>query len=131
MTTTQTDIGKALLQGYVDSINSNDLEGLLALFAEDVQWEDPYGSEPVYGRAALREVYAPALDTLQLRLDTPIRGSHGDRAAMAFTFEGRLGGKRVRARAIDVITVNNEGLIAHFQAYWAPDDLEWLDDEDH
>lgn len=87
----------------------------------------PYGTEPVHGRAALREIYAPVIGTLQLTLDTPIRGSHGDRAAMAFSFEWVVDGKPARARAIDLITVNDQGLISGFQAHWAPDDTELPD----
>ncbi|WP_394940398.1 nuclear transport factor 2 family protein [Psychromicrobium sp. YIM B11713] len=116
--------GKRVLQSYIDTINANDLEGLLGLFAEDVEWEDPYGSPVRKGREALREVYSPLIGSLNMTLDGPIRGSEGNRAAMAFSFEVEIDGKRFGATAIDVVSLNEAGLITHFQAYWSPGDLE-------
>ncbi len=73
------------------------------------------------GRAAIEEFYTNAIASgAKLTLDTPIRGSHGDRAAMAFTID--VPGMRIRA--IDVMTFNSEGKITQMQAHWGPNDIE-------
>ena len=73
------------------------------------------------GRAAIEEFYTKAIASgAKLTLDGPIRGSHGNRAAMAFTID--VPGMRIRA--IDVMTFNEEGKITHMQAHWGPDDIE-------
>jgi steroid delta-isomerase len=43
------------LRRYISSWATNDIEGRVALFAEDVIIEDPAGSRPLVGRVALRE----------------------------------------------------------------------------
>ncbi|WP_280446761.1 nuclear transport factor 2 family protein [Nocardia brasiliensis] len=126
MTTNTSAAAVQAAQNYLDALCGNDLDSLIALFADDVTWEDPVGSEPVRGRAALRKIYAPVVGNFSAQLDTPIRGSHANRAAMAFTFEADLDGTRSRARAIDIITVNDNGRITGLQAYWSIGDVEAL-----
>jgi steroid delta-isomerase len=114
---------KKALQAYVDGFNVGDPAAIVALFADDAVIEDPVGSPPISGRAALEEFYANAIDTgAKLTLDGPIRGSHGNGAAMAFTIE--VASMNLRIRAIDVMTFNDEGQIIEMRAYWGPDDME-------
>lgn len=112
---------KQALQTYIDAFNANDALTVSGLFADDAVVEDPVGNPPITGRAAIDEFYTNAVASgAKLTLDTPVRGSHGDRAAMAFTID--LPGMRIRA--IDVMTFNPEGEITRMEAHWGPDDLE-------
>lgn len=114
---------KAALQGYVDGFNAGDPAAVAALFADDAVVEDPVGHPPVAGRPAIDEFYANAIaGGAKLSLDGPIRGSHGDRAAMAFTVEVPAMGMRIRA--IDVMTFGPDGKIVKMEAHWGPDDIE-------
>ncbi|MCQ0014874.1 hypothetical protein LUX39_14875 [Actinomadura madurae] len=61
----------------------------------------------------------PSPGGAKLSLDGPIRGSHGDRAAMAFTID--VPGMRIRA--IDVMTFGADGKIVRMDAHWGPDDI--------
>jgi hypothetical protein len=44
---------------HIELFNAHDLEGFLALFSEDLEVSEvPAGSEPPFGKARLRELYA-------------------------------------------------------------------------
>ncbi|NYD50644.1 hypothetical protein BJY14_006627 [Actinomadura luteofluorescens] len=79
---------KQALQAYVDTFNAGDATAVCGLYADDAVIEDPVGHPPISGRAAIEEFYSNAIaGGAKLTLDAPIRGSHGDRAAMAFTVD--------------------------------------------
>ncbi|MDL4815871.1 nuclear transport factor 2 family protein [Actinomadura opuntiae] len=112
---------KSALQAYVDGFNSGDPAAVTGLFADDAVVADPVGNPPIEGRAAIEEFYGNAVSAgAKLSLDGPIRGSHGDRAAMAFTVD--VTGMRIRV--IDVMTFGDDGKIVRMEAHWGPDDIE-------
>ena len=113
---------KRALQDYVDHFAKGDAAAVAALFADDATIEDPVGRPPISGRAAIDEFYANAVASgAKLSLDGPIRGSHGDSAAMAVTID--VPGV-VRIRAIEVMTFDDDGRITSMRAFWGPDDIE-------
>jgi hypothetical protein len=59
----------------------------------------------------------------RLELDTPIRGSHGQSAAKAFTIHLNVDGKKTIIRAIDVMTFDDSGKIIDMKAYHGPSDV--------
>ena len=62
---------------------------------------------------------------LTVRLAAPVRGSHGNAAAMAFEVDAPApGGARVTIRVIDVMTFNAQGQFSSMRAFWAPDDMD-------
>ncbi|MWA00164.1 steroid delta-isomerase [Actinomadura sp. LD22] len=112
---------KRTLQAYVDGFNSGDPAAVTGLFADDAVVVDPVGNPPMEGRAAIEEFYGNAVSAgAKLSLDAPIRGSHGDTAAMAFTID--VPGMRIRV--IDVMTFGADGKIVRMEAHWGPDDVE-------
>ena len=113
------------LQRYIDAINARDTQAVVALYADDATVEDPVGTPPIAGRAAIAAFYAKVVPMgITLRLAAPIRGSHGNAAAMAFEVDApsRDGGRNV-IRVIDVMTFNAAGRFASMRAYWASDDM--------
>jgi steroid Delta-isomerase len=111
---------KAAMQAYLDAFNSGSAEAVVALFAEDATVEDPVGTPLKQGRGALLEFYRSSIATgAKLSLDTPVRGSHGNSAAMAFT--AKIG--PVTVRVIDVMTFDEAGQFTSMKAYFAPDDI--------
>ncbi|TDC53177.1 DUF4440 domain-containing protein [Actinomadura sp. KC345] len=112
---------KQTLQAYVDAFNAGDPKAIVALYTDDAVIEDPVGNPPIAGGAAIEEFYTNAIaGGAKLTLDGPIRGSHGDRAAMAFTVD--VPGMKIRA--IDVMTFDADGKIVRMDAHWGPDDIE-------
>lgn len=115
---------RAAMQAYIDRMNAADLEGIVALYAEDATIEDPVGGgKLISGKAAIREFYTGSLQTkAQLKLVSPIRTSHGDSAAMAFEVSLDWGGP-VTIRVIDVMSFNAQGEFTSMRAYWGPEDM--------
>ncbi len=116
---------KDTLQRYLDAYNRQDLEAVVALYCDDASVEDPYGTPPRRGREEIRTFYRQAMTSgAHLSLSAPIRGSHGDAAAMAFDaiLDGPQG--RLRVSVIDVMTFDEAGQIRSMRAYFGPGDIQ-------
>lgn len=112
---------KAALQAYIDGFNNGDAGAIAALYAPDAVVADPVGAAEIAGIEAITEFYRGAVASgAELVLDAPIRGSHGDRAAMAFTVTMPT----MRIRVIDVFTFAEDGRFARMEAHWGPSDIE-------
>lgn len=110
---------RAVAHRYVAAVNSHDLEGVLACFAEDAQVWDPMFERGFMGKRALRLFYEPVVTRTQLEFAGPIRGSFGNVIAAPVI-------ARIPATEVQVITVthfNDAGLIQKYEAYWGPDDV--------
>ncbi len=116
---------KNALQSYLDGFNQTDAELIISLFADDAKLEDPVGGgKIVEGKEAITKFYQGAVKVVKkLELDTPIRGSHGNSAAMAFTIYMEMNGKKSQIQAIDVMTFNDEGKIIDMKAYHGPSNV--------
>lgn len=111
---------KAALQTYLDHFNAGDLDALAGLFADDATVEDPVGAPAHHGKAAIRAFYQDAMKNgATLSLSAPIRGSHGNAAAMAF--EAKVGPLTIRI--VDVMTFDEAGKITSMKAYFGPEDF--------
>jgi steroid delta-isomerase len=113
------------MQAYIDNYNRDDLEGVVGLYADDATVEDPVGTPVKTGKAAIRAFYKYAMTTgARLSLAAPIRGSHGNSAAMAFDVKLSYQGSQMVIRVIDVMTFDEQGKFASMRAYWGPSDME-------
>jgi steroid delta-isomerase len=112
------------MQAYIDRYNQDDLEGVVGLYADDATVEDPVGTPVKSGKAAIREFYKFAMTTgARLKLAAPIRGSHGNSAAMAFDVNLNYQGSQMVIRVIDVMTFDAAGKFTSMRAYWGPSDM--------
>jgi steroid delta-isomerase len=118
-----TKIMKAKMLAYLDAFNARDAEAIANLYAANATLEDPVGSELKHGREAIAAFYRYAIQTgATLKLAAPVRGSHGNSAAMAF--DVAAGGGTMTIRVIDGMTFNEGGEITSMRAYWGLDDIE-------
>lgn len=116
---------KEAMQAYIDGFNRSDAQAIAALYADDASVEDPVGSKPRHGKAEITKFYEASIATgAKLKLAAPIRGSHGNAAAMAFDVELKMPEGQAIIRVIDVMTFNDEGKFSSMRAYWAPGDME-------
>jgi steroid delta-isomerase len=115
---------KAALQKYIDAFKAQDADALIVLFADDATIEDPVGSELVVGIENIAAFYRQGVQMVtHMELSAPIRGSHGNAAAMAFDFEMVYEGRKSRVSAIDVMEFDEEGKIKRMRAYHGPSDV--------
>jgi steroid delta-isomerase len=111
---------KAAMQAYIDTFNGGDAAAVAALYADAATVEDPVGSPVKHGRAEIEAFYAHSIATgAKLALDAPIRGSHGNSAAMAFS--ARIG--PITVRVIDVMTFDEAGRFTSMKAYFGRGDV--------
>ncbi len=110
-----------VLQRYVDLMSAGDCDGIMALYAADAVVEDPVGSEPRRGHAAISELYRSAAGKVRLELDGRVRVAAGSAAAPML---GRpTGMEGMVVEIVDVMTFNDDGLITSMRAYWSPDTI--------
>jgi steroid delta-isomerase len=114
---------KAALQAYIDGFNADDPEAIMALFADDAVIEDPVGS-PLKSRAAFEAFIRQGVKFgARLALAAPIRGSHGNHAAMVFTVTFVQDGVRYTTNSTDVMTFDAAGKIVRMDGLWGPGDV--------
>lgn len=116
---------KEAMQAYIDGFNRADAAAIAALYADDATVEDPVGSPLKHGKTEIRKFYELSIATgAKLKLAAPIRGSHGNAAAMAFDVELNMPEGRAIIRVIDVMSFDEDGKFSSMRAYWAPGDME-------
>lgn len=103
---------------YVDAWQRRDRDALLACFTEDVVHVDPYPSEPHVGRDGVGAFFDETVamtDAMHFEIGRVIIG--GDRGVFPFAVRSTVGGTDVEVDAVDIIEVDDDGLIRSMTAY--------------
>ncbi|QEY61702.1 steroid delta-isomerase [Metapseudomonas lalkuanensis] len=110
---------RAKLARYVELVDAVDIDGILALYAEDAVVEDPVGKPPYVGIEAISRFYREGLGRLNAsaRLDGSIRATCGC-GAVPFCVDLDWGGQARSIEVIDVMEFDAEGRIRSMKAYW-------------
>lgn len=106
---------------FFRAIEAVDPRGIASLFAEDAELEDPVGAVVIRGRANIEASFANGLaQSIQsAKITTVFAAPSGGRVAAHWTMTARtLDGREVLAEGIDVITVDDRGLIGRVEGYW-------------
>lgn len=137
---------KRLAIAHCERVNAADLDGLLALYAPDVRFEDPLGSGEQVGHEALRRHAGMAVEAGVVEEMGPVVAAQdGVHAAISVTATlsylpngpalaatGVLrppadeGSARLRVRYLMVVGVGEDGRMATMRAYWGPGDITVL-----
>lgn len=114
---------EAAVHEYVAAFDAGAPERVAALFAEDATVEDPVGTEPKVGQAAILEFYTASMQTgAKLKLEGPVRIC-GPYAAFAFSVLLNLGGKDMHVDVIDTFKFNDDGKVVEMRAYFGPTNM--------
>ncbi|MEU4143000.1 nuclear transport factor 2 family protein [Streptomyces parvulus] len=113
----------AAMQGYLDALNRADVEAITSLFADGATIEDPVGTGVHPAAEGLARLVGALPTGSTFTLDTPIRTSHANGAAMAFTVRTAVEGVPVEIHSIDVMQFDEAGLITQMRAYYGPSNL--------
>lgn len=111
---------RKIYEFYPDMVTKGDVDGILALYAEDATIEDPIGSELRTGLAAVREFYEASAGTITMKCSGPVRVAGLEAAAPLVVLMGPEG----EQRALDIISTlvfNEDGKIQSMRAYWSFD----------
>lgn len=118
MTAVNPALIRASVVRYLAAITSGDVDAVMALYSDDPTVEDPFGSEPVVGAAAVREFYERAC---AVPMQAKLTGQVGvTDAAAAFPFQLEVAGGQMTIDVIDVFHFDADGRIAQMRAYWGP-----------
>ncbi len=107
---------------YLEAVASGDAAAVAALYAEDGTLEDPVGTPPRAGRAAITEFYG-GLAGADITTELLTLRVAGDTAAFHFRVVTKAGEQSYTVEPIDVMTFNDAGEIATMRAVWAPADM--------
>ncbi len=113
----------AAVQAYVAAFDKGDPDAAAAIFAEDAVVEDPIGSPPHVGQAAIRAFYATSMKTgAKLILSGPPRLAPPH---LAFAMQVRLNwqGRDMAIDVIDTMEFNADGKVSRMQAYFGPSNM--------
>lgn len=114
------DTMEAVVRRYIRALNESDLNGIVALYAEDAMVEDPVGTPPHQGREAIRAFYARSLALkLDVDLEGPVRATANE-AAFAFRVSFVWDGQATTISPIDVFRFNEQGQIIEMRAIFGP-----------
>jgi steroid delta-isomerase len=121
---------RAVVDAYVDSYRRDDRQACLDLFAPDAEWHDPVGEPPHVGHEGVGKFWDDArvmAESIELVPRDIIVCA--DQAAMVFEIHVTLRGSDpapaapvnptiMEMDAVEIFTVNDDGLIAELRAYW-------------
>jgi len=113
---------RATVHAYLDAVAAGVAADIAALYADDATLEDPAGSEPHVGRAAIAEFYKGVEGTENNTELLTLRIS-GSTAAFHFRVVTKAGGQTYEIEPIDVMTFDEDGRITSMRAVWAPEDM--------
>jgi steroid Delta-isomerase len=139
---------KAVALDYCRRINAGDLAGVLDLLAPDVRFEDPVGTPPVVGRAALRGRLAAVIAARAVEeAGEPVVAQDGRQvvipvvATVDYLPLGRTlaaaglvrppadpGTARLRFSLISLMDVGPDRLVHSVRVFWGGSDVRVLDD---
>lgn len=114
---------EAAVHEYVAAFDAGAPERVAALFAEGATVEDPVGTPPHVGKAAILAFYAASMQTgAKLKLDGPVRIC-GPYAAFAFTVHLHWEGRDQRVEVIDTFRFDDDGKVIEMRAYFGPTNM--------
>ncbi|KAA5838031.1 nuclear transport factor 2 family protein [Saccharopolyspora hirsuta] len=108
---------------YLKTVATGSAADVAALYTEDAVLEDPVGSEPVRGRAAITEFYS-ALENLRQETELLAVRVAGNSAAFHFRVRTETPDGVVEIEPIDVMTFDEFGRITSMQAFWSAEDVQ-------
>jgi len=110
------DVMLAAPQKYLTAFQEQDLEGILALYADDAIVEDPVGSDKHVGIEAVQAFYSGAMGAkVEAELTGPVRLAGQE---VAFPFTITVIGANFAIDIIDVFRFNEDGKVVEMRAYW-------------
>ena len=117
-------LARAAVLGHVQHWNACDKERWLALFADDVVYEDPPGTVAGTGRAVMSD-YAwdrSFTDDKRWVLEPVVLIACGNEAQVYMRNHGSVGGRPAWVDSIELWAVDDAGLVTSVRAFWEPPD---------
>ena len=111
-----------VMEQYVKLLTDSDVDGILALYADDATVEDPVGGQVLQGRETLQGFYAATAPSLHVELSGPVRVA-GTECAAPLLAELTVNEQKLYIDVIDTMTFDDEGKITSMRAFWNPQEM--------
>lgn len=121
---------RALYERYPEMVTKGDVDGIVALYAEDATIEDPIGSELLRGRDAVRRFYQASAGKVVMRRTGPVRVAGSEAATPLVALIGPEGPDQQALDIISVMAFDDAGLIKSMRAFWSFDGMRKATPED-
>ncbi|MBD2859265.1 nuclear transport factor 2 family protein [Spongiibacter sp. KMU-158] len=106
------------VENYIQGLCESNLDKILSLYADDATVEDPVGTEPRKGMAAITEFYNMAISSkITAKLEGPVRIA-GPHALFPFSITMDFGESTMNIDVIDQFTFNDDNKIISMKAFW-------------
>ncbi|GAA2131013.1 nuclear transport factor 2 family protein [Actinomadura napierensis] len=120
-------VRKKLALDYCRFMNAGDVDAVLALFVDDVRFEDPVGADPILGRRALRAHLAQAIEhEVRETAGDPVAALDDEHVVMPITVSlrppGAEPGQRLRINLVAMMSVGPDELIRQVRVFWGRTD---------
>lgn len=103
---------------YLQAFSNQDVDGIVALYADDAIVEDPVGSDKHVGKEAIRAFYAGAVAAgVEAQLSGEVRLAANE---VAFPFTVKISAANMEMRIIDTFRFNAAGEVVEMRAFWGP-----------
>ena len=113
----------AAVEQYIRGLNNRDMAAITDLYADDATVEDPVGSEPLKGKAAIIRFYEVAFSSgISARLDGSVRFA-ANHAVFPFVVELNPGNGEMRIEVIDQFTFNDDNKVIAMRAFWGEQNM--------
>lgn len=114
---------KATSVQYAQRLNEGDVEGVLALFTDDVLFEDPVGGRPTVGKDALRRHLIMSVENQVHETPEVSVTSMCDRFVVTSSKVVLRTPTVMKLHIIGIVEFNQEGLGFHVRAFWGMTDM--------
>ncbi|NUT78795.1 SnoaL-like domain-containing protein [Pseudomonas sp. C1C7] len=116
---------QSTMERYVELVDAGDIEGIVALYAQDATVEDPVGQVPLQGLEAIAGFYRQGLGAMKVSATRtgPVRVTSNGCGAMPFRVDMEWGGQPCSLHVIDVMEFNADGKIRSMKAYWGESNI--------
>jgi steroid delta-isomerase len=111
---------RQLYERYPEMVTKGDVDGIVALYAEDATIEDPIGSDLLRGRDAIRRFYETSTGKVTMKRAGPVCVAGSEAATPLVVLMGPEG----EQQALDIISVmafDEAGKIKSMRAFWSFD----------
>jgi steroid delta-isomerase len=119
-----------VLAKYAEALGKGDTQGLVCLFAPDGTLEDPIGTEPHRGHAAIASFFQRGFDAtggrILFRAEGPVR-INGSHAACAFVATCDMADPPFEVETMDIARFDAAGQIASMVAILGPTNFRALE----
>lgn len=110
---------RKLYDRYPDMLTKGDVDGIVALYADDATVEDPIGSDPYVGKEAIRGFYQKSAGSVTMKRTGPVRVAGLEAACPLVVLMGPEGPDQKALDIISTMIFDESGRITQMRAYWS------------